>query len=285
MNKRLFYFIIAISLLYLTACKKDTATIPPVPKYANTPTCAYMSYENIGGTWAYYLSLFDLSSPQTMDKKYFKMQLKFVGVKDSFEMVVPPQSINNLASNFPAEITEYPGYGLVNQWTNPQYRLLSSGGGYYKDTIVRNPQSNYYHYYLNFLGGGLAGKWPQSNFDNYRVPTGVNAQNTLHFRTIFYFKEGLCYDANNAEPTETIKSISSFYKAAPNYDWKNVNAGLQISGGGVSRFYFLDFKNWRYFKWEQFMNNIFSPAQLATTFDGYQTLDNFIKWPDGWGKK
>jgi hypothetical protein len=286
-NRNIWYGIVIIAFLF-TACKKDDSIIPSTSSNVNTPTCAYMSYELSGGSYQQFISFFDLSSPQTKDKKYFKIQLKYVGVKDSFEVVVPPQSINNLATGFPAEITEYPGYGMVNQWTNPQYRLLTSGGNsYYLDTIVRNPQSNYYQFYLNFLSGDLKGEWPQSNFDNYRVPQGINGEVTTHFRTIFYFNKGICYDANSAESSARFKSINSFYTAAPAvYDWQNVDAAIQIQGSGIQcNFYFFDFKNWRYFKWEQFMNNTFSPAQLATTFHGYESLNTFCKWPEGWGKK
>jgi len=290
MNIKISLPLIALSLFCLTACKKDstttTTTTSSTPKHANTPTCAYMSYEQSAGSWYYYVSFFDLSSPQTSNKKYFKMQLKYTGVTDSFELATAPQSINNLATGFPAEITDHPGFGLVNQWTNPLYTLRTNGGNsYIQDTIVRNPQSNYYNYYLNYLSGPLKGKFPQSNFDNYEVPTGANGQTNLHFRTAFYFTEGLCYDANNFETPMRVKSISSLYPGAPTYDWQNVNSGLQIVMNGANTFYFLDFKNWRYFRWKQFMNNIFSPAQLATTFEGYQSLDNLIKWPEGWGKK
>jgi hypothetical protein len=286
MARRLFFSVITLSLFYSTACKKDNTATAIRPKNTNTPTSAYMSYEPTGGSYSYFVSFFDLSSPQTANKKYFKAQLKFVGVKDSFEIVVAPQSINSLATGFPAEIIDHPGFGLVNQWTNPLYTLRTNGGStYIKDTIVRNPQSNYYDHYLNYLNGPLKGKFGQSNFDNYRVPTGMNGETDMHFRTVFYFPEGLCYDANNFEYPIRIKPITSLYRGAPNYDWKNVSAGLQISGSGGTRFYFLDFKNWRYFRWQQFMNPIFNPAQLATTFEDYQSLDNFIKWPDGWGKK
>jgi hypothetical protein len=287
MNKRFFYAVMATSLLNLTACKKDAVTITPAPKYANTPTCAYVSREIVDGTFQHFISFLDLSSPNTADKKYFKMQLKFVGVRDSFEMVVAPQSINTMATGFPAEITVAPGHGLLNQWTNPLYTLKTNGGSnYIQDTIVRNPNSNIYHLYLNYKSGPLKGKFSQSNFDAYEVPTGVNGNNNAHFRTIFYFTEGLCLDANNYENTTNIKPIATWYKGAPNvYDWKNVGAGLQIPRGMSSTFYFLDFKNWRYFRWNQFRNNIFSPAQLATTFEDYQSLDKLIKWPEGWGKK
>ncbi len=283
--KNYFNVFLVLMILWGTSCEKNDATKLTAPANTNSPTCAYTSYEQRGGQFHYFLNFFDLSSTNTADKKYFKMQLKFVGVKDSFEIEGIPQSINNLGSNFPAEITTAPGYGLVNQWTNPQYRVLNTGLGFYKDTIVRNPASNIYFLHLNYLSGSLAGKWPQSNFDNYNVPTGVNGQSRLHFRTIFYFEQGLCLDANNFEQYTTLKPISALYSGAPNYDWTNVGSGLQIVSGGLNRFYFLDFKNWRYFRWTQFMNPIFTPAQLATTFEGYQSLDDLVKWPDGWGRK
>jgi hypothetical protein len=287
MKKNIIFFRVAIIALLFASCKKDNPTITtPTPSHANTPTCAYTSIGLVGGNIIHYITFFDLSSSKTSDKKYFTVELKFVGVKDSFEVVVPTQSINNLAAGFPAEIIDHPGSGLVNQWTNPLYTLRTNGGSsYIKDTIVRNPQSNYYDLYLNYLSGPLKGKFPNSNFDGFRVPTGSNAQTNLHYRTLFYFSEELCYDANDYESPKRIKSISSLYRGAPNYDWKNVSSGLQLLNGSGSTFYFLDFKNWRYFRWEQHMTNVLGLAQLATTFESYQSLDNLIKWPEGWGKK
>lgn len=287
--------LIAMVIAFLfSACKKDTGSNNNPPSlFANGPTCAYASSTLApGGGITQFITFMDLRSSNVADKKYFTVQLKYVGVKDSFEVVTQPQSINNLATGFPAEITEYPGFGLLNQWTNSQYRLLTNGGSsYVKDTIVRNPASNYYFLYQNYLSGGLKNEWPQSNLDNYYVPTGSNGQNSLHYRTIFYFNKGFCFDANNMEPGNNVKSISNFFTGAPNiYDWTNVDAAIQIvhfpvQNPNPNNFYFFDFKNWRYFKWKQYMNNIFSPAVLATEFGGYESLDNLLKWPAGWGKK
>lgn len=292
MENRIGLYGIAIIVLLFTSCKKDASTVTPTSGHANTPTCAYSSAALLpGGGIAQYITFMDLSSTATAEKKYFTIQLKYVGVKDSFEVVTQPQSINNLASGFPSEITAYPGFGLINQWTNSQYRLLTSGGSsYYKDTIVRNPASNYYFLYQNYLSGGLSGDWPQSNLDNYSVPLGINGQVKKHFRTIFYFKKGFCLDANDMENGVNVKSISSYFIGAPNtYNWENVDAAIQIYNLPVvaanpNNFYFFDFKNWRYFKWEQFNSPILNNS-LATAFYGYESLDNFCQWPAGWGKK
>jgi hypothetical protein len=287
MKKLLFITVVFLyAVFFLSSCNKKETETTNKPLHANTPTSAYISRESVGGSFQHFITFLDLSSPTTAEKKYFKVQLKFVGVKDSFETVVPPQSINQMATGFPVDITVAPGHGLLNQWTNPLYTLKTNGGSQYiQDTIVRNPQSNIYHLYLNYKSGPLQGKFSQSSFDGYEVPTGLNGANNAHYRTIFYFTEGLCLDANNYEATTNIKQIATWYRGAPNvYDWKNVGAGLQISWGTRSTFYFLDFKNWRYFRWEQFRSNILN-GQLGTTFEGYQSLDNFIKWPDGWGKK
>lgn len=284
---RQLFFLLSLTVAFCS-CKKDDKSITPPSAFANSPTCAYYSYEPIGGgQYGHFVSFFDLRSTNTAEKKYFKMQLKYQGVIDSFEIAGQPQSINNLAAGFPSDITGHPGFGWVNQWTNPQFRLLTSGGSsYYKDTIVRNPASNIYHLYLNYLSGPLQGEWPQSHFDNFYEPLGINGETRLHFRTIFYFKKGLCLDANNIDPIATIKPLNSFFVGAPAYDWENVSTAIQLSTStaGANNFYFLDFKNWRFFKWEQYMNPIFSPAQLTTEFGDYQSLDNLFNWPEGWGK-
>lgn len=273
------------------SCKKNNTPPAPAPSSAaNTPTCAYASSVLApGGGISQFITFMDLSNTVTAEKKYFTIQLKYVGVKDSFEVITLPQSVNNLAKGFPAEITSSPGFGLLNQWINPQYALKADFGNYLQDTIVRNPASNYYFLYQRFLSGPLQGAWPQSNFDNYNVPTGQNGNNILHFRTIFYFKKGLCIDANAGTSGANTIPIETFYKGAPNYDWLNIDAAIQIVQFPVSapskcNFYFFDFKNWRYFRWEQFNSSILNNA-LGTQFYGYESLDRFIKWPQGWGKK
>ena len=288
MKNSVLYLFTIISIIVANSCKKDDGDKTKISKYSYSPTCAYTSTEPIGnGLYGTFLYFFDLRSSNTVDKKYFKLQLKYQGFRDSFEIVTSTQSVNSIASNFPPEITKAPGYGAVNQWTNPEYRLLSYNGAYYKDTIPRNPQSNIYFLYQNFLSGSLKDVWPQSHFVHYNVPTGIDGQNTYYNLGIFYFSVGAIYFPY----TNEIKSLRSFYKGAPNaYDWEEIDAAIQISvnaGVGVAacNFYFFDFKNWRYFVWEQHgfpisANNF----ELATTFKDDQSLDNFCVWPEGWGK-
>lgn len=289
MKKITLLLTVVASLAFLSSCKKDDASTPTAPAFENSPTSAYYSYEPVaGGGWASFISFFDLRSNDVSKKKYFKIQLKFQGVTDSFEIATLPQSINNLAPGFPAEIVDYPGFGYVNQWTNPEYRLLSTGGSaYYKDTIVRNPASNIYYLYQHFLSGALQGERPQSNFDHYYEPIGTNGQVLHHSRTIFYFKKGLCIDHNSTQPGGVVKPISTLFAGAPTYDWQNINTAFQLTNSTSaqsSNLYFIDFKNWRFFRWKQYMNPIFSPAQLTTEFGDYQSLDQLFKWPEGWGR-
>lgn len=286
MRKIFTQFTVILLLAILIGCKKDKGNSPK-SNFANTPTCAYSLYESIGaGQYGFTVYFLDLRSSTNNEKKYFRVQLKFRGVTDSFEVMEAPQSINALGADFPSEINYNPGYGAPGQWTNSQYRLLNNGSGsFYKDNIVSNPQSNIYFLYQNYLAGPLKGEWPQNNLVNYRVPTGVNGETEFYSNSILYFKKGLFIQSSyNAE----IKPLSDLYKGAPStYDWQKVDAAIQIANNiapGTCNFYFLDFTNWRYFKWHQFMNNIFSPAQLATTFEEYQSLDNLFKWPQGWGK-
>jgi hypothetical protein len=276
-------------ILLLASCKKDTdtTTANPPSKFANSPTCAYY-HTAIGSKQL--ITFMDLRSTNVSEKKYFTVELKFIGTKDSFEVVTSPRSIDSLGKGFPAEITEYPGFGFPNQWINPQYMLKTSFGTYYKDTIPRNPASNIYYLYQYFTSGGLQGEWPQSNIDYLNEPTGINGDVIRHTRTIFYFKKGYCLDATNIEPNAAPKNLNSFYRGSPNiYDWQNVNAVIGIGGSLLPNtrtvnMYFLDFKNWRYFSWIQHPDVTTGTALLATKFTGYESLDKFIKWPEGWGK-
>ncbi|MBC7850063.1 MAG: hypothetical protein H7Y31_10015 [Chitinophagaceae bacterium] len=287
MKKRIAYLLIAIATI--ASCKKQGTDdqLQPPSAMKNTPTCAYFNVEQTSQGWRQFIYFFDLRSKETASKKYFKMELKYIGVKDSFEIVGSPRSMDSLSKGFPAEIQSHIGYGWVHQWTNSSYRLLRDGSNqFYKDTIVRNPQSNIYFLHLFYQTGSLAGKWPQSNLDAVVEPLG-NGQVRRHFRTIFWFKEGLCYDAHDGATMAEMKSINSYTRGSAGYDWTNVSSAVQIGNGSqFQNIYFFDFTNWRYFKWEFYVNNIpGSISQPAVIYHGYKSLDEFMTWPEGWGKK
>ena len=51
--------IILLTLISANACKKNNPVSTTPSKYENTPTCAYPSYELIGGNVHYFISIFD----------------------------------------------------------------------------------------------------------------------------------------------------------------------------------------------------------------------------------
>jgi hypothetical protein len=66
-------------------------------------------------------------------------------------------------------------------------------------------------------------------------------------------------------------------------NWQDVSSVIYIRTGGVSpwpTFYFFDFKNWRYWKIDKSLGLLFDWVAHPV-----KSLDRFLKWPAGWGKK
>lgn len=287
MTKKIAILFFLAVVLVLNSCKKDSTTsVVPSSKY--TPTCAYYSQENIGGTWTDFIYFFDLSDTPTSKKQYF-VATPIYRNRDTLQIVVTPRSIDSLGVGFPSEITDYIGYGWVNQWTNASYRLKKLGGSsrdaFYKDVTSSDAVSR-----INFLNnssylGSLAGKWPEAEIQGLIEPDGVG--NIIRHYGIFYFKEGKCWHYEDRTNSPLVKPISSFISGASSYDWNNVKAYFALYKNYNTRrtHYFLDFKNWRYFTiTEGFASVGITGTQSTLSFDAYKSLDNLLKWPTDWGK-
>lgn len=273
------FVIVSISTFVTISCKKESNPIAPMPSNLYTPTCAYYNQENVGGNWVDRYYFFDLTDTSTSKKMYFKAR-KLYADRDTLEIIVQPQSIDSIARNFPSELTNDVGFGWVGQWTNNLYRLKILGNNFYKENLSISG-----HSYLNDPSqmGSLAGKWPQAKIE-FQEPNGVGG--TLRHTGIFYFKENKCY--HGVVPIASaysVKSISSITPEAGAYDWNNVSSYFHYWNGTYRTHYFLDFKNWRYFTWEEKPVYIGGALQLQLVYNRYKSLDKLLKWPDGWKKR
>ncbi len=290
--KRSFYLLALIYCVF--ACSEPDE---PVPIFANSPTCAYFSTDYVDGKWVDRYYFFDLNHAETKDKKYFVAEFMYK-TRDTMRVVSEPQSVDNLGSNFPPEIMDYPGYGWAKQWKNPSYLLKVDGfsGSFYKNPIPSNPASNLYFLNQSQYVGAMAGKWPNAYMGPIRIPDGVGG----HYKyndTYFYFKHGLCFNqslfcpaGDESNPTVqnfSLKSINAVILDTP-YDWETVEAGFSsIHSYGIyyPQHYFLDFKKWHYFVWTEGCDNDTGSCFYRTIeFGDYKSLDNLLKWPEGWGK-
>ncbi|MBN8653802.1 MAG: hypothetical protein J0L67_20400 [Cytophagales bacterium] len=290
--KRLFHLLAIVCFAF--ACSPSDEPTPVV--FANSPTCAYPKVDFVDGKWLTRYYFFDLNHKDTKDKKFFVAEFMYKNY-DTMRIVSPPQSIDILGSNFPSEIMDYPGYGLVNQWTNASYVLNVDGSGsFYKNPIPTNPASNLYFLNQTQYVGSMAGKWPNAFMGPIRIPDGTGS----HFKynnTFFYFKHNLCYnnrlfcpagdESNPVADQASLKSIDEIIHGVP-YEWETVATGFSSthsSGNSFPQHYFLDFKKWRYFVWTEYCDNDTGSCFNRTIeFGDYKDLDKMLKWPEGWGK-
>jgi len=275
MTKKIIKLIYLSVLLFQYSCKKDNTNNPTNPFNNNTPTCAYYNQENVGGNWVDRFYFFDLRDTSTSKKMYFKARRVYAN-SDSLEIIVQPQSIDSIARNFPKELTNDVGFGWVGQWRNNLYRLKIIGGNFVKEFSTN---------YLNdpSIYGSLAGKWPQAEIIQIQEPNGVGG--VIKHSGLFYFKENKCYHTSPPiSSTYSIKNISNITTGASSYDWTNVSSYFTYWRGAYQSHYFLDFKNWRYFTWEENPTYVGGALQLQLVYNDYKSLDKLLKWPTGWGK-
>ena len=73
--------------------------------------------------------------------------------------------------------------------------------------------------------------------------------------------------------------------AAAKYDWANIDNVISFANDATGNFrthLFFDFKNWRYFSWEE--SCAVGCTERKLTLSEYKSLDGLLKWPEGWGK-
>lgn len=290
--KRLFHLLALACSAF--ACSPSDEPTPVI--FTNSPTCAYAKGEFVDGKWLTRYYFFDLNHKENKDKKFFVAEFVYKNY-DTMRIVSPPQSIENLGSNFPSEIMDYPGYGLVSQWTNAAYVLNVDGSGsFYKNPIPTNPTSNLYFLNQSKYVGSMAGKWPNAYMGPIRIPDGVG-NHTKYSDTYFYFKHGLCFNrpafcpaGDESNPTNgeySLKFIDEIILDIE-YDWETVATGFSSThsyGINFPQHYFLDFKKWRYFVWTEGRSEVIGNTTFRTIeFGDYIDLDKMLKWPEGWGK-
>ncbi len=192
-------------------------------------------------------------------------------------------AVDSIAENWPANVKSG-GFGYSSDMVISAYMGMRQNGvnasgkiNYRYDSLVHFTNG----WGANFSDGmsWLNGKTPQGNA-TIKIPDGVGSYSANN--TIFYFKEGQCklYYSQNLP-----MSISSLVAGAGNYDWPNVsNVVSWTNTWGFYTHVFFDFKNWRYFSWEESCASG-GCLTIKLTMSGYKSLDKLLKWPAGWGKQ
>lgn len=249
--------------LLFSSCKKGDSNSGTGNKLiTHTPnliTIAYVPGEPID---ALSFHIYDLDHDDNKDKKFFKVKFKTV---DSASMEMGPRTIDSLGTGWPSEVKQVSFGSGAEFIVNRQFYLNLSSGSFRKiNYSVTNPQHAWYS--LSLSAGSSA------------VPDAELTFGPSDYR-IFYFSTGqVSTYINNKTVLVDMGSVAGLGQAFGAYSWKNVTE--VIYNPRLLRLYFFDFKNWTY--WSLFRDPSFNYEWIA---EAPRSLDRFVKWPEGWGKK
>ncbi|HNY55270.1 MAG TPA: hypothetical protein PKI86_06565, partial [Chitinophagales bacterium] len=106
----------------------------------------------------------------------------------------------------------------------------------------------------------------------------------------FFFKKGTCIIFSKTSASGTGVSVSGFPEdissvIGASYDWENVDNYFNVTTGvGTSSHYFIDYKNWRYFRIKESKTSVPGTpgGQHAIEYGAYKSLDKLLNWPSDW---
>jgi len=289
-------FTIAI-IVMAAGCKKDTIPDPTATtgNSINTPNFVAVYYPPkppATGQWKPDGYIFyDLNHDDNKDKKFFIARFYLSGNIDSMAIYKGPLPIDSTAENWPSEVKSA-GFGYNTDIVINAYKGMRQMG-----VDATGTKSSYLYDSLKTLkiissGNGwgsvfyegvswLNGKTPQG-FTTIKIPDGVGS--FTNTSVMFYFKENNCIRWGGVEPPISISSLVPG-SSAGTYDWPNVNNVISNENiWGFRTHYFIDFKNWRFFTWQEECA-AGGCLTIKLTMSGYKSLDNLLKWPAGWGKQ
>ena len=261
------YFSFLIIGLMLSSCKKAPLTPPTTGTIKHTPAYIAPAFQPGMPFSLTEFNIYDLDHPENSEKQYFRIDFRYT---DSAVVLVSPRSIDSIALGWPAS-------QRTMKWSSGAEFILDglsyvriSGGAFQQVAYNQNsPQHAWLGVMKQTLGGaGLPDGellWSSGNlqlfFLSSRLATAISAR-----------------DPQGVPTYQLYDMASLFGDAFAAYDWRDVSQFIYFRS--LSQFYFFDFKNWRYFTIGKFDG-------LAGPYIGHpaKSLDRFVKWPEGWGRK
>jgi hypothetical protein len=280
-NMKLFFPLMIIGLVVVSGCKKTTVPGPPNPSAnsINTPTLLGGGFQPGVPFSTNEFNIYDLDHDNNKDKKYFRIELYSV---DSARIVMEPKPIDSLAISWPAAVKKIrwsPGAEFI---VDNQSYIRISGGSFtqtpYSPTSPQHAWIRQQQYTI--FNPLLPARLPDAD-------VFINGEyHLLYLDQTHPFIDKVASTTLNGYQQFNVYRMSDFYVGLPGlagqafdvYDYTNVTD--MIYQPVNSKFYFFDFKNWRYW----------TVARIGGLNEGFtagpvKSLDKFLKWPAGWGKK
>jgi hypothetical protein len=259
-----------IGILALCSCTKDSST--PVTGGGNithTPNLIAFGYKPGLPFDESIFHIYDLNHDDNAQKKYIRVQLYN---DDSARIVEDPKPMDSIAPSWPADVKSILWGGGAVFVHNETAFISVIGGNFIRENYnAQTPQ----HAWLSAH---------QNTISARSLPNGeaIWNGNSGDYRPFYFSYQSVSIPSVSGQNIRSLVPFNSplvFGQAANAYDWTGVTHFINIRSR-LNSFYFFDFKNWRYWKINQ-------QNGLANEFVAHpvKSLDRFLKWPEGWGKK
>jgi hypothetical protein len=267
------YVVIAVlSASLFSSCKKDkTGNGQPITASKNTPNLICLAYPQSGQPVNINaFNFYDLDHDDNKDKKYFTVELFSSGV-DSVRVIMEPKPIDSLSANWPATIKKIRwGSGAEFIVDNESFIRITGGNFYQIQYNQASPQHAWLSRYKNTIAA--------VSLPNAEVTLPGGEYKLFYFVDRPGLADVFAYQNASGSYYRMSDLLNAMGQAFNAYDWRDVTHLIWLHG--QTAFYFFDFKNWRY--WRIDKRNGIGQEWVGTA---PKSLDRFVKWPQGWGKK
>ncbi len=262
------FLLLSIGIILFSSCKKDNGSNnPPIATNKYTPNLITPPYQPGVSFDLNTYHIYDLNHDDNKEKKYFRV--KFVTV-DSAAIIKEPNPIDSFAVNWPADVKKVLfGSGQVFI-VNDQFYLSYSSGAFIRSNYNQvSPQHSWLIQHRSTVGAGA-------------LPNGQVSFSPSDYRLFYFSTNNMTYYTGGSQFGLTgIGAAAGLGPPFNIYDFTDVTQFIYQPA--AKWFYFFDFKNWQYWRvsWE-----------YIAQFQEYRwygwpvkSLNSFVKWPAGWGKK
>lgn len=289
MKNTILFSAIFFALISTNCTNNNTPSPQPSPTNNSSKTVLY-DVNNIGDPNDDDYCFMLLGADNSGQKKYFKAKMIDI-VKDSMEVISGPYTLDSLidVSTFPSYIKSansgsyLTDFIFVDSIRVRQTGLNANGKRVFTQVSWSGNGSNYVKPYTN--GAQIEGT-TILNYFKKPTATGSFEGYLMHF----FFKKGTCIVFSKTSASGTSVSVSGFPEdissvIGATYDWQNVDNYFNVTTGvGISSHYFIDYKNWRYFRIKESKTSVTGTpgGQHAIEYGKYKSLDKLLKWPSDW---
>ncbi len=291
MKNTILFSAIFFALISTNCTNNNTPSPQPSPTNNSSKTVLY-DVNNIGDPNDDDYCFMLLGADYSGQKKYFKAKMIDI-VKDSMEVISGPYTLDSLidVSTFPSFIKSANSGSYLTDFVFSdsirvrQTALNANGKRVFTQAPWTGNGSNYVKPYTQ--GSQIIGT---TTLNYFKKPTATGSFEgyLMHF----FFNKGTCIVFSKTSASGTSVSVSGFPEdissvIGATYDWQNVDNYFNVTTGvGVSTHYFIDYKNWRYFRIKESKTSVpgTSGGQHAIEYGNYKSLDKLLVWPDDWKK-